>query len=82
MRDKLVQMLKKYPGELSSFCKALPRDDIDWALIVYLLRHHHRSIVWSMGINPSNAISVNKIALFFDLESSDVDERLYVRFSS
>ncbi len=75
MRDKLAQMLKKHQREIS-FIKALPRDDIDWALIIYLLRHHHRSIVWPMGINPSNAISVNKIALFFGLELKDVNVRL------
>ena len=71
-RNKLAQ----HQNELLSFCKALPRDDIDWALIVYLLRHHHRSIIWSMGVNPSNAISVSKIALFFGLELKDVDVRL------
>ena len=75
MKDELIQLLKNYQKEIS-FCKTLPRDDIDWALIVYLLRHHHRSIIWSMGVNPSNIISVSKMAAFFYLEFKDVDTRL------
>lgn len=76
MKTEQEQWLKEHTKELSSFLKTLPQDDIDWALVIYLLRHHHRSMVWAMEINPSCVITANKMAKFFNLEPDDVTTRL------
>lgn len=42
-----------------------PKDDIDWALIMYLYRHSTYSAFYK---EQRNVITVGKVAKYFDLE--------------
>lgn len=56
-----------FPYELKSVIEYMPKDEIDWALIMYLFRH----------TNKGNVITLGKISSYFQLDKEDVLNRIY-----
>lgn len=55
-----------YPNELKGLLEYMPKDDIDWALALYLFRH----------TGKGNVITLGKISSYFGLRKHDAHERL------
>ncbi len=73
--NKIEKYSSEIPTELKMILEDAPRDDIDWALIIYLFRHstvHYRNIIFE----EKNIITVGKVAAWFDLNYDDVYKRL------
>lgn len=57
---------KLFPNELRYVIDDMPKDDIDWALIIYLLAHSSKN----------NIITLGKISSYFQLDKDEVEKRL------
>lgn len=55
-----------FPNELKYLIRDMPRDDIDWSLVIYLLVH----------TNKNNFITLTKISSFFGYNKNVVKKRL------
>lgn len=51
-----------------------PKDDIDWALVLYLFRHSKPE--YGPIYKEKNVITIGKISTYFDLAYDDVEKRL------
>lgn len=72
--------VKKYNDEMiveqKAIFKTSPKDDIDWALIMYLFEHSIPTHQYGCLFEETNVITVGKISKYFDLDYDDVYERL------
>lgn len=65
-QDKIRTYSDIYPNELKSILRYMPKDDLDWALVMYLFRH----------TSKGNIITLGKISSYFGLDKYSVSERL------
>ena len=73
-KNKVEEYSEKIPLELRSIFKTTPQDDIDWALVTYLLKYSdpHCDIIFE----EKNIVTIKKVAKWFNLEYKDVYKRL------
>lgn len=64
--ERIDKYSRQFPYELKCLLENMPRDDIDWALILYLFEH----------TSKGNIISLGKISSYFGLEKDNTFERL------
>lgn len=65
--DNIEKYSSLFPYELKNITEYIPKDKIDWALIMYLFRH----------TNKGNVITLGKISSYFRLDKEDVLNRIY-----
>ncbi len=75
-----IDIISEYNNEIPSEIKFLfhtaPKDDIDWALVMYLFKHsneHYSNFIF----DEKNIITVGKVASWFSLNYDDVYNRLH-----
>lgn len=74
MNNKVKEYNDKIFAEQRTIFENSPKDDIDWALILYLFEHstpQHGSL-----FEEKNVITVGKVSKYFDLNYDDVHKRL------
>lgn len=75
-KDKIKESSNIIPDELKLIFKDAPRDDVDWALVMYLFRNAKYPYGYSCLFEEKNVITIRKVANWFDLEYDDVYKRL------
>lgn len=65
-KELIDKYSKQFPYELKCLLESMPRDDTDWALVLYLFEH----------TSKGNIITLGKISSYFGLEKDNTFERL------
>ena len=77
MSNRLNKYSNFIPSEIKNLIIDAPKDDIDWALIIYLYGNSTEHYGYSAFYKePRNVITVGKVAKYFDLDYNDVYKRL------
>lgn len=77
--NKIEEYSDYFPDPLKQIIKYAPKDNIGWALLIYLFRHKHTSFVYKnthLGENPALIATATKLSSYFDLDVQEIDERL------
>lgn len=74
--DRIKEYSNEIPNELKMILEDAPKDDIDWALVIYLFRYSKFPFGYGLLFEEKNVITVGKICDWFNLEYNDVYKRL------
>ena len=74
MNNKVKDYNDKIIAEQKEIFETSPKDDIDWALILYLFKHSTPQ--YGSLFKEKNVITVGKLSKYFDLNYDDVYKRL------
>ena len=72
--SKVTEYSNEIPMELKKIFRTAPRDNVDWALIMYLFRHTNPQ--YGCLFEEKNIVTVGKVAKYFNWEYDDVYKRL------
>lgn len=73
--DRIKEYSKEMPKELRLLVEGAPKDDLDWAIVMYLFRYSGQTK--EIRTPPlSNVITLGKISNFFQVDNDIIFEKL------
>lgn len=75
--ERVEKYSKMIPDELNEIIETAPKDDIDWALIIYLFEYSNPDFWLVLSChNADCCCTVGKVSNYFNISYNEVYERL------